>query len=310
MLAFIQALLRAGAVVKFWSDCPTPRPVYEAALQARGVEVHRGGLRQFGAWISVNGAALDHVLLSRPDRGERAICRCCAAARARASPSTATTCITTACASRRLLAARCGPRARCRNACCGASGVSGAAPTSCSTRRRPRSIRSSHCSPESLRARCSLTASPSFAAAAPPGAAVRRCCSSPGSPIRRTRMPLAGWCTTSCPWCGLQAPSARLAIVGSDPTARVRALAGVRRDDRRQCRRCRVARMVCPGARGGRSAAARSGREAQGGGGTARGPAAGHHPGWRARPARPVRGGVGLRYRRDDRHGVGGAAGG
>jgi GT2 family glycosyltransferase/glycosyltransferase involved in cell wall biosynthesis len=71
MLAFVQALLQAGAVVKFWSDCPTPRPAYEAALQALGVEVHRGGLSLFGNWIRVNGPALTHVLLSRPDVAAR-----------------------------------------------------------------------------------------------------------------------------------------------------------------------------------------------------------------------------------------------
>ncbi len=71
MLAFVQALLQAGAVVKFWSDCPTPRPAHEAALQAQGVEVQRGDLWCFGAWIGVNGAALDHVLLSRPDVAAR-----------------------------------------------------------------------------------------------------------------------------------------------------------------------------------------------------------------------------------------------
>jgi len=71
MLAFVQALLQAGAVVKFWSDCPTPRPTYEAALQALGVEVQRGGLWRFGDWIRVNGQALTHVLLSRPHVAER-----------------------------------------------------------------------------------------------------------------------------------------------------------------------------------------------------------------------------------------------
>jgi GT2 family glycosyltransferase/glycosyltransferase involved in cell wall biosynthesis len=71
MLAFIEALLRAGAVVKFWSDSPTPRPTRERALQARGVEVRRGGLWQFGAWVRANGPVLDHVLLSRPDVARR-----------------------------------------------------------------------------------------------------------------------------------------------------------------------------------------------------------------------------------------------
>jgi GT2 family glycosyltransferase/glycosyltransferase involved in cell wall biosynthesis len=70
MLAFVQALLQSGAVVKFWSDCPAPRPSYDAALQALGVEVRRGPWRPFLDWIAINGAALDHVLLSRPEIAE------------------------------------------------------------------------------------------------------------------------------------------------------------------------------------------------------------------------------------------------
>jgi glycosyltransferase involved in cell wall biosynthesis len=77
MQAFVEALLQAGAVVKFWADSPssiesaTPCPTDEAALQALGVEVHHGGLWLFGEWIRSNGQALDHVLLSRPDVAER-----------------------------------------------------------------------------------------------------------------------------------------------------------------------------------------------------------------------------------------------
>jgi glycosyltransferase involved in cell wall biosynthesis len=58
-------------VVKFWSDCPTPSPTRERALQALGVEVRRGGLWQFGAWVRANGPVLTHVLLSRPDVARR-----------------------------------------------------------------------------------------------------------------------------------------------------------------------------------------------------------------------------------------------
>ena len=71
MLAFVQALLQAGAVVKFWSDCTEPNRTREAALQALGVETRRGTWRDFAGWIARNGAALDHVLLSRPDVAER-----------------------------------------------------------------------------------------------------------------------------------------------------------------------------------------------------------------------------------------------
>ncbi len=71
VLAYIQALLQAGAVVKFWSDRALPSPVYEAALQALGVEVRRGTWRVFVDWIRANGAALDHALVSRPDIAQR-----------------------------------------------------------------------------------------------------------------------------------------------------------------------------------------------------------------------------------------------
>jgi glycosyltransferase involved in cell wall biosynthesis len=71
MLAFVQALLQAGAVVKFWSNCPVASPVHEAALQALGVEVPRGSWRGFADWISLNGPVLNHVLLSRPDVAEQ-----------------------------------------------------------------------------------------------------------------------------------------------------------------------------------------------------------------------------------------------
>ena len=71
MLEFVQALVQAGAVVKFWSDCPAPNRRYAAALQALGVEARCGTWRQFIDWIARNGAALDHVLLSRPDVAER-----------------------------------------------------------------------------------------------------------------------------------------------------------------------------------------------------------------------------------------------
>jgi glycosyltransferase involved in cell wall biosynthesis len=40
-------------------------------LQALGVEVRRGGLWQFGAWVRANGPVLTHVLLSRPDVARR-----------------------------------------------------------------------------------------------------------------------------------------------------------------------------------------------------------------------------------------------
>jgi GT2 family glycosyltransferase/glycosyltransferase involved in cell wall biosynthesis len=67
MVAFIHALLRAGAVVKFWSDGPMLHPRYGDALQALGVEVRHGSWWRFVDWIADHGASLDVVLLSRPE---------------------------------------------------------------------------------------------------------------------------------------------------------------------------------------------------------------------------------------------------
>lgn len=71
MQAFVTALRDAGAVVKFWADCLVPQPAYDAALQASGVEVWHGDWVAFVHWIAANGAAVDHVLISRPDVAER-----------------------------------------------------------------------------------------------------------------------------------------------------------------------------------------------------------------------------------------------
>jgi GT2 family glycosyltransferase len=71
MLAFVLALLHSGALIKFWSDSEPASPVYAAPLQALGVEVRAGTWRDFVGWIRANGAALDHVLVSRPDTAQR-----------------------------------------------------------------------------------------------------------------------------------------------------------------------------------------------------------------------------------------------
>jgi GT2 family glycosyltransferase/glycosyltransferase involved in cell wall biosynthesis len=71
MMAFIEALLQAGAVVKFWADGGVATPTYEVPLQALGVEIRRGTWRHFADWVKTNGVALDHVLLSRPEVAER-----------------------------------------------------------------------------------------------------------------------------------------------------------------------------------------------------------------------------------------------
>lgn len=68
MAAFIDALLSAGWVVKFWPDNLWPDPDYAPALQRRGVEVIYGSRRVggFEEYLRECGAELDAVLLSRP----------------------------------------------------------------------------------------------------------------------------------------------------------------------------------------------------------------------------------------------------
>lgn len=72
MLAFLQRLVEAGCVVKFWPDNLHDDPAYTPALQAMGVEVlhgprWRGGI---GALVGEYGDIFDAVLLSRPDVAE------------------------------------------------------------------------------------------------------------------------------------------------------------------------------------------------------------------------------------------------
>ncbi len=71
MLAFIRALLASGVVVRFWPFNLYRTPGYTEALQDLGVEVlygpHQTALSE---WLRSNGADLDLVLLSRPDVAE------------------------------------------------------------------------------------------------------------------------------------------------------------------------------------------------------------------------------------------------
>ena len=69
MLAFIRALLDAGAVVKFWPDNLYYDPNYAPRLQAMGVEVFHGVRWRdgIGAMLREYGDVFDSVLLSRPD---------------------------------------------------------------------------------------------------------------------------------------------------------------------------------------------------------------------------------------------------
>ncbi len=85
MLAFLQRLVEAGCVVKFWPDNLFHDPVYTPALQAMGVEVlhgarWRGGI---GDLIDDYGDIFDAVLLSRPDVAEHHLDALLAHSRAR-----------------------------------------------------------------------------------------------------------------------------------------------------------------------------------------------------------------------------------
>jgi len=67
MIAFMEALLAAGRVVKFFPLNGVPTPGYTAALQRRGIEVqYSPWCGSFAAWIAANGAEIDEVLVSRP----------------------------------------------------------------------------------------------------------------------------------------------------------------------------------------------------------------------------------------------------
>lgn len=72
MVAFMQSLLDAGAVVKFWPDNLWHDPVYTPRLQAMGVEVFHGARWRegIGTMLRETGLRPDAVLLSRPDVAE------------------------------------------------------------------------------------------------------------------------------------------------------------------------------------------------------------------------------------------------
>jgi GT2 family glycosyltransferase/ubiquinone/menaquinone biosynthesis C-methylase UbiE len=67
ILAFLDALIASGRVVKFFPANGLRTPGYTEALQRRGIEVQyfpASGL--FAEWIAANGAEIDEVLVSRP----------------------------------------------------------------------------------------------------------------------------------------------------------------------------------------------------------------------------------------------------
>ncbi|MEO9191943.1 MAG: glycosyltransferase [Acetobacteraceae bacterium] len=67
ILAFLNALGAANAVVKRWVEVVRPERAYVTALQDMGIEVIDGGPAAFEAWMAENGAEIDRVLLSRPE---------------------------------------------------------------------------------------------------------------------------------------------------------------------------------------------------------------------------------------------------
>ena len=85
MVAFIQALLDAGAVVKFWPDNLWYDPVYAPRLEAMGVEVFHGPRWRDGiaSLVSEYGDVFDAILLSRPDVAEHHLEAIRASSRAR-----------------------------------------------------------------------------------------------------------------------------------------------------------------------------------------------------------------------------------
>jgi GT2 family glycosyltransferase len=74
IMAFLDVLLDAGFVVKFWPHNLNYSPGYTEALQAMGIEVlHGPGQPPFETWIRTAGSELDGVLVSRPDVAEDVI---------------------------------------------------------------------------------------------------------------------------------------------------------------------------------------------------------------------------------------------
>ena len=68
MLQVLQTLVGAGCNVKFWPENLYRHPVYTPRLQQMGVEVIHGAAWQgrFEDWIEEHGPAIDAVILSRP----------------------------------------------------------------------------------------------------------------------------------------------------------------------------------------------------------------------------------------------------
>lgn len=68
IMAFLQALAEAGFVVKFWPHNMGYSPGYTEALQGMGIEVLYGPAQEsFCRWIKAVGGEIDAVLVGRPD---------------------------------------------------------------------------------------------------------------------------------------------------------------------------------------------------------------------------------------------------
>jgi len=74
IMAWLEVLLQAGFVVKFWPHNLSYSPKYTEALQDMGVEVFYGpGQPPFETWIKQVGGEIDTVLVSRPEVAEDVI---------------------------------------------------------------------------------------------------------------------------------------------------------------------------------------------------------------------------------------------
>jgi GT2 family glycosyltransferase len=71
MVSFLRALTQSGAIVKFWPSNLYRSPGYTEALQDLGIEVIYGNQPDmFHHWIRENGAEIDWVMVSRPQVAE------------------------------------------------------------------------------------------------------------------------------------------------------------------------------------------------------------------------------------------------
>ena len=74
VMAFLDILVAAGTIVKFWPHNLSYSPGYTETLQAMGIEVlHGPSQAPFETWIKTAGGQLDAVLVSRPDVAEDVI---------------------------------------------------------------------------------------------------------------------------------------------------------------------------------------------------------------------------------------------